>query len=437
MRTPATRPRSTSPPATGSTGRRDGHGSDPAPLIRADFALRHAGQLATMMPRPDDPLGRIKDGALAAHGGRVVWIGDDRDLESQVTLDGDLLDAAGACVIPGLVDAHTHPVFAGSRADEFAERVSGVTYRAQQSGERGIARTVRATREADVSTLTELAAARANRFLANGTTTVEAKTGYGLDLDSEAKSLEVIRQLAEQTRLRVIPTFLGAHTVPPGVDRRAYVRSLIDEMLPAFRPWAVFCDAWCEASAFTAAEVRAVLGRAKELGYAIRVHAAQLGPGDGPDIAAELGASSADHLEFATPAQITALAKAGTVAVLCPSANFTTHGPRPPIEAMRDAGLPMAIASDLNPGTSNSESLPHAMSLACVAWGMTSEEALLGATLHAARSLGLEGLVGCLRPGSFADCIVLDVETPEAIPYYVGVNRVLQTVAGGVVWRPS
>src|SRR3989441_12324960 len=437
MRTPAMRRRSTSPPPTGSTGRRDRRDAQPVPLIRADFALRRAGQLATMVPLKDDPLGRIRDSALAAREGRVVWIGDDGDLESQVTLDGDLLDAAGACVIPGLVDAHTHPVFAGSRAGEFAERVSGVDYHTQQSGERGIARTVRATRETDVATLIELAAARANRFLANGTTTIEAKTGYGLDLDHEAKSLEVLRQLDERTRLRVIPTFLGAHPVPPGVDRRAYVRSVIDEMLPAFRPWAVFCDAWCEATAFTASEVRAVLGRAKELGYAIRVHAAQLAPGEGPDIAAELKASSADPLEFATPAQIRALAQAGTVAVLCPGANFTTHGPRPPIEAMRQAKLPMAIASDLNPGTSNSESLPHAMSLACEQWGMTPIEGLIGATMHAARSLRLDGVAGCLRGGSFADCAILDVETPEAIPYYVGVNRVITTVAGGVVWQPS
>ena len=389
-----------------------------------------------MVPAKNDPLGRITDGALAARGGRVVWIGDDRDLESHVALDGDLLDAAGACVIPGLVDAHTHPVFAGSRADEFAERVSGVPYQAQQSGERGIARTVRATREADVATLIELAAARANRFLANGTTTIEAKTGYGLDLDNEASSLEVLRQLSEHTRLRVVPTFLGAHAVPPGVDRRAYLRSVIDEMLPAFKPWAVFCDAWCEATAFTPAETRAVLSRAKVLGYEIRIHAAQLAPGEGPDIAAELGASSADHLEFATPAQIKALAKAGTVAVLCPGANFTTHGPRPPIEAMREAKLPMAIASDLNPGTSNSESLPLAMSLACVQWGMTPVEVLTGATVHAAHSLKLDGLAGCLRPGSFADCIVVDVEAPEAIPYYVGVNRVVRTVVGGAVWEP-
>jgi imidazolonepropionase len=406
-------------------------------LIHADFALRHAGQLATMVPVGADPLGKIREGALAARGGRVVWIGEDRDLESQVALDGDLLDAAGACVIPGLVDAHTHPVFAGSRADEFAERVSGAAYQAQQSRERGIARTVRATREADIATLLGLAQARANRFLANGTTTIEAKTGYGLDLDHEAKLLDVLRKVGQQSRLRVIPTFLGAHVVPPGVDRQAYLLSLMDEMLPAFKPWAVFCDAWCEAPAFTAAETRAVLGRAKALGYQLRVHAAQLGPGEGPDIAAELGASSADHLEFATPAQIKALALAGTVAVLCPGANFTTHGPRPPIEAMRTARLRMAIASDLNPGTSNSESLPMAMSLACVQWGMTPLEALSGATLHAAQSLGLDGLAGCLRPGSFADCLVLDVEAPEAIPYYVGVNRVIQTVVGGAVWEPS
>ena len=390
-----------------------------------------------MVPAADDALGRIEDGALAAREGRVVWIGSDRDLESQVTLDGDLLDARGACVIPGLVDAHTHPVFAGSRVDEFFERISGIPYQAQQSGDRGIMRTVRATRQSDGATLLELAQGRANRFLANGTTTIEAKTGYGLDLDNEAKLLDVLRNLASRTPLRVLPTFLGAHVPPAGIDRDAYVRALIDEMLPAFRPWAVFCDAWCEAPAFTATETRAILTRAQKLGYAVRVHAAQLAPGEGPDIAAALKARSADHLEFATPAQINALAVAGTVAVLCPGANFTTHGPRPPIDAMREARLPMAIASDLNPGSSNSESLPYAMSLACVQWGMTPVEVLLGATVHAARSLDLGEVAGCLRIGSFADCAILDVETPEAIPYYVGVNRVITTVAGGVVWQPS
>src|SRR2546428_5527277 len=390
-----------------------------------------------MMPNTGDSLGRIRDGALAAREGRVVWIGEDRQLEGQVDLEGDQLDATGACVIPGLVDAHTHPVFAGSRADEFAERVRGADYQAQQSGERGLAGRGRAGRGADAAALRPLAGARPSRFLVNGTTTIEAKSGYGLDLRHEAKSFDVLRQLAARLPLRIVPTFLGAHVVPPNIDRGAYVRALMEEMLPAFKGQAAFCDGWCDAPAFTPSETRAILGRAKALGYQLRIHAAQLAPGEGPEIAAELGARSADHLEFATPTQVKALAQAGTVAVLCPGANFTTHGPRPPIEAMREANLPMAIASDLNPGTRHSQSLPHAMSLACVAWGMTPREALLGATVHAARSLGLDGLAGCLQPGSFADCIVLDAETPEAIPYYVGVNRVLQTVAGGVVWRPS
>lgn len=390
-----------------------------------------------MIPTTTDPLGRITGGALAARQGRVVWIGPDRELDQQVELDGDQLDAVGACVMPGLVDAHTHPVFAGSRADEFLARASGASYMAQQADERGIARTVRATRDADVTALLELALSRANRFLANGTTTIEAKTGYGLDLEQEAKSFDVLRGLRGRTPLRIVPTFLGAHVVPPGVERQAYLRTLIDEMLPAFEMQAEFCDAWCDEPAFSPSETRTILSRAKALGYQLRIHAAQLAPGEGPQIAAELEASSADHLEFATPSQVKALAKAGTVAVLCPGANFTTHGPRPPIDAMRKAKLSMAIASDLNPGTSNSESLPFAMSLACVNWGMTAVEALAGATVHAARSLNLEGLAGCLRVGSFADCIVLDVETPEAIPYYLGVNRVIQTVAGGALWHPS
>lgn len=398
--------------------------------------LRRAGTLATMVPRNGDRLGCIRDAALAARQGRVVWVGEDGALESQVALDGDELDANGACVIPGLVDAHTHPVFAGSRADEFAERQSGATYRAQQSRERGIMRTVRATRETDTIVLAELAEERADRFLANGTTTIEAKTGYGLDLENETRSFDVLRTASSRSLLRIVPTFLGAHVVPPDVERATYLRTLTDEMLPAFQKRAVFCDAWCDEPAFTPAETRTVLRCAKQLGYALRVHAAQLSPGEGPDIAAELQAASADHLEFATRTQVEALARVGTVAVLCPSANFTTHGPRPPIDTMRETGLPMAIASDLNPGSSNSESLPHAMSLACVLWGMTPIEVLMGATVHAARSLRLDGLAGCLRVGSFADFAVMDVETPEAIPYYVGVNRVIRTVVGGAIWQP-
>jgi imidazolonepropionase len=403
--------------------------------IRADFVLRRAGRLVTMEARPGDQLGSLSNGALAALAGRVVWTGPDREIESRVELDGDVLDAAGACVLPGLVDPHTHPVFAGARADEFAQRVSGVSYREQQEGERGIKRTVAATRAAPEDELFGLAVARAHRFLAHGTTTIEAKTGYGLDFDNEAKSLRVLARLSAATALRIVPTFLGAHVIPGGVDRAQYVKDLIERMLPAFRKQARFFDIWCESVAFNAGETREILKRAKELGYGLRVHAAQLGPGPGPSIAAEMGALSADHLEFATEEQAQEMARAGTVAVLCPGANFSVSGsPRPPLEAFRKAGLPLAIASDLNPGTSNSESLTFAMSLGCVLWGMTPAEVIAGATVHAARSLGLQRLAGRLAPGSFADLGVYDVEAPEELPYYVGVNRCLATVTAGKRW---
>jgi imidazolonepropionase len=406
-------------------------------VIAADFVLRHAGQLATMVEAEGDPLGRILEGALAARDGVVVWVGADRDLEHAVELDGDLVDARGACVTPGLVDAHTHPVFAGVRADEFAERVAGVAYADQQGSGRGIQRTVRATRAASEETLLRLVSNRASRFLEHGTTTIEAKSGYGLDFETESRSLLTLRNLAASSPLRIVPTFLGAHVVPEGVARQTYVRELTDRMLPAFRPLARFFDAWCDAPAFTSSETQEVLKRARSLGYGLRVHAAQLGAGDGPQIAADLGAASADHLEYATRGQVEALAGAGTVAVLCPSANFTVpESARPPIESMREAALSMAIASDLNPGTSNSESLTFAMTLACVSWGMTPTEVLVGATRHAARSLRLER-AGVLRVGSFADCVLFDVDRPEDIPYYVGVNRAAATVVRGRLWASS
>ncbi|HYM50813.1 MAG TPA: imidazolonepropionase [Candidatus Limnocylindrales bacterium] len=406
-------------------------------MLRADFAIRHAGRLLTMEARRDDPYGTILDGALAAFLGRVVWVGPDARFEANVALAGDAVDAGGCLVTPGLVDAHTHPVFAGSRADEFAERLSGVAYADQQGGERGIQRTVLATRAASEDDLVCLAVERAHRFLAHGTTTIEAKTGYGLDLEQERKLLRVLRRLAALTPLRVIPTFLGAHVVPRGVDRATYVRTIVEEMLPAFRHQARFCDVWCDAPAFTAAESRAILRRARELGYGLRMHAAQLGPGEGPSIGAELAAASVDHLEYATPAQVQALAAAGTTAVLCPGAALTVPGsPRPPLDALREYGVPVAIASDLNPGTCNSESLTFAMSAACVLWGMTPAETLIGATRGGARSLGLEGEAGRLGPGHAADCAIFDLEAPEEIPYHVGVNRVKTTVVGGRVVTP-
>ena len=406
-------------------------------MIQADLVIRHAGLLCTMVARDSDALGRIRDGAVAARDGRVVWVGRDADLEAAVKLDGDLIDVAGRCVLPGLVDPHTHPVFAGSRAADFYERLTPNLSLPPAGRGRGggIPLTVRLTREADPETLLANARQHVIRFLGHGTTTIEAKTGYGLDLEQEDKLLTVLAKLPNVSPLRVIPTFLGAHAVPEGVTRDQYVSAIVDQMLPAFTGRARFCDAWCDPPAFTPAETRRILGRAKELGYGLRLHTAQTAPGEGPMIAAELGAASADHLEYATRDQARALARAGVVAVLCPGANFTVPGsPSPPIAEFRKAGLTMAIASDLNPGTSSSESLTFAMTLACVRWGMTVEEVMLGATCHAAHSLGLDGVAGCLAPGSYADAVVFDVEAPEEIPYHVGVNRAVVTIVGGRAW---
>lgn len=404
-------------------------------MIQADLVVRRAGLLCTMVARAGDQLGRVRDAAFAARDGAIVWVGGDADLERTVQLAGDLVDARGRCVVPGLVDPHTHPVFAGSRVADFYERLHLSLPLVGRGRGGGIQSTVTHTREADSATLLALARQRADRFLAHGTTTIEAKTGYGLDLENEDKLLTVLAQLANVTPLHVIPTFLGAHAVPTGVSREAYLTAIVDQMLPAFQKRARYCDVWCDPPAFTATETRRILTQAKALGYGLRVHAAQIAPGEGPTIAAELGAASADHLEYATAAQAVALAQAGVVAVLCPIANFTVPGsPAPPIAALRKAGVTMAIASDLNPGTSHSESLTAAMALACIRWGMTAEEVILGATRHAARSLGLDGIAGCLREGGRADAVIVDVESPEEIPYHVGVNRAVVTVAAGRVW---
>jgi imidazolonepropionase len=384
-----------------------------------------------MVPSQAEGLGVIRDAALAAADGRVVWIGPDREVEASVRLDGDLVDAAGACVLPGLVDPHTHLVFAGSRWDEFAERVS---HEPRGHPEKGIPRTVKATGSASTEELVELAVERAGRFLANGTTTIEAKTGYGLDFEGEERSLQVLRRTAAESPLRIVPTFL-AHIVPPRADRKAYVAEVGERMLPAFKRQAHYFDVWCDPVAFTPEESRQLFGVAQQLGYGLRMHTAQVAPGPGPDIAAEFRAASVDHLEHATAEQARKLAEAGSVAVLCPLANFTMPGsPRPPIEAFREAGTEIALASDLNPGNAPSESLALAMSLAMICWGMTIKEVLRAVTTVAARSIGLEGVAGCLRPGSFADLAIYDAELPEEIPYYVGIDRVLTTVVGGRQW---
>ncbi len=404
----------------------------------ADFLLIHAGQLVTV-PGSVAGLGIERDGALAAWRGTVVWSGPTRQWQRHVVLSRGtgILDAGGACVIPGLVDAHTHLIFAGLRADEYAARVAGEPYRAQQSGRRGIARTVRATRSASRAALMRLGRQRLSRFLRHGTTTLEAKSGYGLSVATEAKILAVMAALKKSAPVRLVPTFLGAHVVPEehARNRRAYLRVLTEKMLPAFRGRAAFCDAWLEPGvAFSAGEVRRLFARAGRLGYRLRLHADQLTLSGGARLAAEVGASSADHLEHADLAGIKALAAAGVVAVLLPSTHLGNGARRaPPVRALQRAGVPVALATDFNPGSSYTESLSVQMGLACGLWGMTPEAALLGVTRHAARSLGLEGKVGTLAPGACCDLVVLDAESYLEIPYHFGVNLARTVVVGGNV----
>jgi len=413
--------------------------------IHADFVLTGAGRLVTLaeQPQPEatEPLGVIERGALAARDGRIVWIGAEDGLERAVATDGIAkerrLDVGGAAVLPGFVDSHTHFVFAGERAEEFHLRHQGVSYEELARQGRGILSTVRLTRSAGAHKLEVLGRERLRSFAAHGTTTVEGKTGYGLDLASEGRILDVMRALAAEPGLpRVVPTFLGAHTIPPEyrgspADRERYVALVVEEMLPAFAGRARFCDVFCEATAFTIEETRCILGRAKELGYALKLHANQLGPSGGAQLAAELGATSADHLDFASDEELAALADAGVVATLLPGCSFTLSTPYPQARRYLDAGLHVALATDFNPGTSYCENMQTMIALAVSAMGMSLEQALRAATIEGARALGMEREIGSLEVGKRCDLIALVGRDERELAYHFGVNLVARTVVGG------
>ena len=416
--------------------------------LAADWLLTNISRLVTLAPGVVDgavgPLGVVERGALAARNGRVVWAGPEAALAGAVDMDGVApearIDAGGRAVIPGFVDAHTHFIFAGDRAEEFHLRHAGVGYEELARQGRGILSTVRATRAASAGELRTLGAARLRSFAAQGTTTVESKTGYGLDMATEARILAVMEDLAREPGLpRIVPTFLGAHTIPPErrgtpEGRAAYVDEVCDEMLPAFAGRARFCDVFCESSAFTVEESRRILTRARDLGYALKLHAAQLGPSGGAALAAELGATSADHLDFATDAELDALAAAGVTGVLLPGCSFTLSIPYPPARRLYDHGLRVALATDFNPGTSYSESMQMMIALAVSAMGMSLEEALTAATLGGASALGMADEVGSLAPGKSADLAILDgPDGPDerALAYHFGVNLVAETWIAG------
>ncbi|MEO7000779.1 MAG: imidazolonepropionase [Ktedonobacterales bacterium] len=412
-----------------------GGASDAQPQIVADWLLTSARRLVTL-----GPLGVIENGALAARDGRIVWAGPARDLAAQVNVANVPIEACvnaqGRAVLPGFVDAHTHFIFAGDRAEEFHLRHAGVSYEELARQGRGILSTVRATRAASAGDLRQLGAERLRSFARHGTTTVEGKTGYGLDLEHEARCLEVMAALAREPALpHVVSTFLGAHTLPPEyrggpAERDAYVQLVISEMLPAFAGRARFCDVFCEATAFTVTEARRILTRARELGYALKLHANQLGPSGGASLAAELRATSADHLDFASDAELDALAAAGVIGVLLPGCSFTLSAPYPSGRRLLDRGLTLALATDFNPGTSYSENMQMMLALAVSALGLSLDEALRAATLGGAHALGLADEVGSLEVGKCCDLIMLAGGDERELGYHFGVNLVAETWIG-------
>jgi imidazolonepropionase len=394
----------------------------------ADFIIRHARELFTCAgPAPlagprQRAAGAIRDGALAARDGRIVFVGTTAGLDAAITPlpAATIVDASGQAVVPGFVDAHTHAVFAGDRRDELRRRLGGATYAEIAAAGGGIVSTVAATRAASEDDLVAQSRPRLDEMLACGTTTCEIKSGYGLDLESELRMLRATARLQREHPIDIVATFMGAHEIPRDYrDRRAdYVALVIDEMLPAVAAerLAEWCDVFCETGVFTPAESRAILEAGRRHGLKLRIHADELGASGGSQVAAQAGARSADHLIFVPPEGIQAMAAAGVTATLLPCAAFYLKlGRFAPARALIDAGVPVALASDVNPGGGFSPSIPFALALGCFAMHLTFEEALVAATINGAWSLDVADTTGSLEPGKLADAVLVAGEAINLI----------------------
>jgi imidazolonepropionase len=415
-----------------------------APLRSLD--IRGATSLATPLGRSarrgreQREIRRIRHPVVRMENGVLEFVGTEADYRREYSgrPAGVTVDAAGGTLLPGFVDAHTHPVWEGDRGEEIGRRLAGESYAKIAAAGGGILATVRATRAASDDELSATVQRRLAAMLTHGTTTVEAKSGYGLTVEDELRSLRLLKALAEKPDLpAIVPTLLAAHEVPPEFrDRQQeWVRIVADEIVPraAREGLARFCDVFCEEGVFTVAESRTILEAARRAGLGLRVHADELARSGGSLLAAELGAASADHLLFAGDDEIAALARSGTVAVILPGTAWWMRSRRAPARAMIEAGVPVAVASDANPGTCFTESLASVAAHACLDSGLTVEETLTALTLNAAASLGLADRIGTLEPGKTADLVLLDAPDDRHLVYHWGVNLVRTVVRGGLI----
>ena len=402
-------------------------------MIRADTLITDC-RLATMV-EGGEPYGAVGDGAILILDGRIVWAGTRADLPAHEAAETDRLD--GRWVTPGLVDCHTHLVFGGDRSGEFEQRLGGATYEEIARAGGGIVSSVAATRAASEDALYASALGRLAGLKATGVTTVEIKSGYGLDRDSELKMLRVARRIGREAGARVRTSYLGLHAVPPELkaDRGAYVDLAVDDILPAAHAEGLVdaVDAYCEPIAFSTEEVGRLFDKARALGLPVKLHADQLSDGGGAALAARFNALSADHIEHTGEAGVRAMAAAGVVAVLLPGAYLMLRETTPPpIDLLRRHGVAMAVATDCNPGTSPLASMTAAINLACVQFRLTPEEALAGATRIAAKALGLQDQIGTLESGKAADLAAWDIERPAELAYWLGKPLLAKRMVGGV-----
>ena len=386
----------------------------------------------------------IKDGAIGVAKGKIQWIGPFDKLQnnklqpSPHPIADEIIDCSGKWILPGFVDCHTHLIWAGSRSNEFEMRLSGASYKdiAKQGG--GIAATVAAVRRASEDELFNIASRRISHFLSRGITCVEIKSGYGLDLENELKMLAVAERLNQNVPLHVSPTFLGAHALPPEYKGRAddYVDLIINTMLPRVKSQGIACamDAFCESIAFSTNQTRRLFAAATDIGLPVKLHAEQLSDSGGAALAAQFNALSCDHLEYLSPDGAKAMAHTGVTAVLLPGAFYMLKETRkPPVKDFIRLGIPMALATDLNPGTSPVHDMATVMNMGCILFGLTCEQALAGATINGAKALSLDRRKGSLETGKDADFVVWDIDAPADLSYQVGISPVNKVVIAGKI----